>query len=243
MKRNRFFKVLAAAVVLALLMLAIPMTPVLGAAAISASTASGPPGTTVTLTCTDFTAGETYTVSFGGVSVATGSTGTGDFIAYFTVPTRPRSGYAVIVTTPTDSAVSLLGGFNITPAITLADGEGYVGDTVYVDGSGFLASATVTIYYDSDNVGTQTTDSYGAFVSDFTFTVPASTEGLHDIDARDTTGYTPEVYFDVSPKITISPISGAVDDIITISGNGFDGSSTVTITFDGTTVTNDTATT
>jgi hypothetical protein len=236
MKRSRFFKVLAVAVVLALLMLAIPITPVF-AASISSTLASGPPGTGVTLTCTDFAAGETYTVSFGGVSVTTGNTGTGTFAAYFTVPTRPRTGYPVTVTTSTNGTVSLLGGFTITPAITLADNEGYVGDTVVVNGSGFLASSTATIYFDGDNVGTRTTDSYGAFTSNFTFAVPACTEGLHAIKARDTSGYTPEVSYDVSPKITINPTSGAVGDTITISGTGFDGNSTVTITFDGTTMT------
>jgi hypothetical protein len=231
MKRSRLFKVLAAAVVLALLMLAIPITPALGAASVTPSPTSGPPGTPVTLTCLGFSASTGYTVTFGGTTVASGtSDGSGNFTAYFTVPTRPRSSYSITVT----AGASVVTAFSITPVVTLDDNAGYVGDTVSVDGDGFLASSTVTVYYDSASVGTKATDSYGTF-DNFIFTVPASTEGLHPIDARDTTGYTPEVNYDVSPKITISPISGAVGATVTVSGNGFDGSSTVTIAFDGTT--------
>jgi hypothetical protein len=239
MKRNRFFKVMAAAVVLALLMLAIPLTPALGAVGViditTPATNYGSPGTTVTLSCAGFTSGLTYTVYFSGAAVTTGSTGTGSFTAYFAVPARARGSYPVTVTTASDTSNTET--FTITPAITLDDDEGYVGDTVIVDGNGFLASSTVTIYYDGDNVGTKTTDAYGVFTSDFTFAVPASTEGIHEIRARDTTDYTPYVYFDVSPKIIISPTSGAVGDTVTVSGTGFDGNATITITFDGTTQT------
>jgi hypothetical protein len=244
MKRNRFFKVLAVAVVLALLMLAIPITPALGA--VSLSTSSGPPDTIITVTGSGFlpgTSGQTWFDINGDSAWTSGepralftTDGSGNIPAGVTlaVPAVARGTYVVYAT---DGMVTSTTTFLIMPKVMLDDDTGYVGDTVSVDGSGFLASATVTIYFDDDNVGTKLTNSYGTF-DNFVLTVPACTEGLHDINARDTSpGYTPDVTYDVSPKITINPISGAVDDIITISGNGFDGSSTVTITFDGTTVT------
>ena len=50
MKRNRFFTVLAAAVVLSLLMLAIPVTLGLGAIVFTISASTGPTGTSLTVT-------------------------------------------------------------------------------------------------------------------------------------------------------------------------------------------------
>jgi hypothetical protein len=245
MKRNRFFKVLAAAVILALLMLAIPITPALGVAAISLSAGSGPPDTIITVYGSGFTASTSGSVWFdiNGDSAWTSgepralftTDGTGAIPAGVSliIPSVARSTYVVRATVSSDTAITT---FAVSPKIVLADNEGYVGDTVLVDGAGFLPTATVTIYYDGDNVGTTTTNSYGTF-DNFSLTVPASTEGLHEVKARDTSGYTPEVSFDVSPKITVSPISGAVGDTVTVSGTGFDGTSTVTITFDTTTVT------
>jgi hypothetical protein len=249
MRRSRFFRVLAAAVVLALLMLAIPITPALGVATISLSVSSGPPDTIITVSSnTDFdpstsayawfdTNGDSiWTTGEPRALFMTDGTGAIPVGIALVIPSVARDTYSVKATDGTNIATTA---FTITPKVVLADDEGYVGDTVVVDGSGFLGTATVTIYYDGSNVGTKTTNSYGIF-DNFTFTVPASTEGLHDIKARDTTGYTPEVPYDVSPKITISPISGAVGDTVTVSGTGFDGTSTVTITFDGTTQTSGT---
>jgi len=225
---------MAAAVILALLMLAIPITPALGFTGViditSPVTDTGPVGTTVTLSCSGFTASLTYTVYFDGVSVATGSTGTGTFTATFAVPTRPRGGYDVTVATTSDTSNTET--FTVTPEVTTNVSTANVGDTVTVDGTGFKASDTITIYYDTTNVGTKTVDSYGTF-DDFTFTVPASTEGTHTIKGRDDVGDSPTVNLEIDPKITINPTSGAVGDTITVSGNGFDGGSTVTISFDG----------
>ena len=238
MKANRFFRILAVAVIMALLMVALPAATVsalTGTIAITSPAGkTGPPGTTVTLSCQNFTASTTYSVSFGGTSVTTGPTGGGTFMATFTVPERARGNHNVTVTTtaPDDSNPET---FTITPAITLDDSTGNVGDTLSVDGAGFTGSTTVTIYYDSTSVGTDTTNANGSF-DNFTFTVPASTVGDHDVAGRDATGYSPDVSFEVSPEIAISPATGAVGDTVTVSGTGFAASKSVDITFDGSTV-------
>jgi len=245
MKHFRFFRVLAAAVILALLMLAIPITPAL-AASISLSVSSAPPDTVITVYGSGYTDEDTGYVWFdingddtwntgeprALVTIpATGSIPAGTILA---VPTVSRGTYEVEAAIGSDTVATP---FVITPKVVLDDDEGYVGDTVSVDGSGFLGNATITIYYDGSNVGTKATNGYGTF-DNFTFTLPASTEGIHYIDARDTTGYIlEEVPYDVSPKITIIPPSGAVGDTVTVSGAGFDDSSTVTITFDAVTMT------
>ncbi len=248
MKHNRFFRILAAAVILALLMLAIPLTPAMGAVGsitITTPTAkTGPPGTAVTLTCTGFTALQTYTVTFGTTSVTTGNTGsTGNFTATFAVPSHPRGAHNVTVTTTSDTSNTEV--FTITPDVTATPSPANVGDTITVGGSGFAASVSVTIKFDGVSKGTATTNSYGVFTG-FTFTVPASVEGSHTIRAEEAlnpTTYYDTVSLEIDPDIAINPTSGAVGVTVTLTGDGFDASSTITISFDGvsqTTTTSDT---
>jgi len=72
MKYNRVVPTLTLAVILSLLMLAIPATPAL-AQTVAVSPAQGPVGTTVTITGTGFVANGTVTVSYDGTPVATGT--------------------------------------------------------------------------------------------------------------------------------------------------------------------------
>lgn len=239
--KNKFFKILAAAVVLSLLMIAIPVTPAIGAVGIIDITAPagnyGPVGTVVTLTCTGFTVGQPYTVSFGGTAMTTGTTGTSPFTATFTVPSRVRGDYTVAISVTGDTSNTET--FSVVPEITFTPITSvHVGDTVTVAGTGFAASISITVRYDSTSMGTTTTNSSGVF-SSFTFTVPACTEGNHALKAEETsaiTNYDTETV-EVDPKITINPTTGSVGDTITVTGNGFDGSSSLTIYFDTTTMT------
>ena len=246
MKHNKVFRILALAVVLSLLMLAIPATPALAAVSMTLSPDDGPPGTLIVVTGTGFTAstaGEAWFDSDGDSIRDTGepydsfmTDGSGNIPAgvTLTVPIEPRGYYYVRVEVPYDTTADAdaSASFEITPEIELDDSSGNVGDTITVDGYGFYDSATVTIYYDGDSVGTDYTDSDGTF-DDFTFTVPDSTKGTHTVKARDSAGYSPTVTFTVSPEITISSSSGAVGDTITVSGTGFAASSDITIYFDG----------
>ncbi len=247
MKHSRFFRILAAAVVLALLMLAVPLTPVLGAAAMTLSASTGVPGTAITVTSgTSFTlsqtggyvwfdingnvvrdSGEPYlaaTTDSGGVLSAPGS---------LTVPAVTRGTYYVRAEVPYTATpdADALASFTITPGISLSTSSGNAGDTVTIDGDGFEASDTVTIWYDSINVGTKTTNTYGSF-DDFSFTVPDSTKGSHNVRGKDDVGYSNTVTFTVSPEITLSPTLGAVGAEIIVTGTGFDNYSDITIYFD-----------
>jgi hypothetical protein len=126
--------------------------------------------------------------------------------------------------------------FTITPQVTLSASLGYVGDNITVTGSGFAASSTVTVYFDSAAVVTTptiTTTILGTF-SAVIFTVPASVRGTHIVQGYDVYGYSPSVAnFTTYSKITVTPASAAVGDNITISGTGFAALQSIAITFDG----------
>lgn len=130
------------------------------------------------------------------VSITTTSGGALPAGVTLTVPTVPRGTYDVQVAVPYDTTPDASAPFVVTPEVTLSASSGNVGDTRTVSGSGFKASSTVTIYYDGNSVGTDTTDAAGTFTG-FTFTVPSSTRGTHKVKAKDSVGYSPEVNFTI----------------------------------------------
>ena len=239
MKRKGILRIMVVALTLSLLILAIPATPALAAiGTISISPSTGPPGTTVTLTALNFTASTTYTVIFSGTYgiyyPTSGSTGTGNFTAYFSVPPYPRGLYYVTVTTTSDTTLTPAS-FTITPLVTLSSASGYVGDPITVSGTGFYTGALVTVNFDSTLWFTTTALANGTF--SVATTVPASVRSTHTVQGVDVSGYSPAASFTTYSKITVTPASGGVGDNITISGTGFAASQSIAITFDGAAVT------
>lgn len=112
---------------------------------------------------------------------------------------------------------------------------GQVGTEVEVSGERFGISQKITIKYDGDAVdiasGDKETDESGKFTC--TIITPESTVDAHTITATDESGNEPEAEFSVKPKITIDPTSGAVGDVIKVSGTGFKDREYITITVDG----------
>ncbi|MCJ7743127.1 MAG: IPT/TIG domain-containing protein, partial [Dehalococcoidales bacterium] len=243
MKHSGILRIMVVALTLSLLILAIPATPALAlTGTITAmSPATGPPGTLVSITGSGYSPNGTPTVWWSGTAVSTTGTvnSAGSLSASFYVPTYPRATYSVTVTsanaTVTDTTLTPAS-FTITPQITLSSASGYVGDNITVTGTGFAASSTVTIYFDSTAVVTTptiTTTTLGTF-SAVVLTVPASVRGTHIVQGYDVYGYSPSVVnFTTYSKITVTPASAAVGDNITISGTGFAALQSIAITFDG----------
>ncbi len=196
-------------------------------------------GTTVTVAGTNFTAGNTYLVTFAygttfaEVVVPTTTVVGTTFAPIFSVPVVPRGQYTIRTQT-TPGAFSTY--FTVTPQITLSPSSDNVGSTITVSGTGFSANSSVTIYFDNTAVVSTTASASGTFTN-VTFTVPESYRGSHTVKGSDATGSSPNVTFNTLQKITLSPTSGAVGDEITVSGTGFRVSKSITITFDGNTVT------
>ena len=228
MKHNRFFRILAAAVILSLLMIAIPITPALGVISFTISASTGPTGTPLTVASgTGFTAGTSGFVWFDtdGDSVrdsgeptltATAPGGVLSAPGAMTVPTVPRATYYVRVDVPSaDPSVDASAPFVVRPTVTANVSTANVGDTITVSGTGFAATVSVTILFDGVSKGTATTTASGTFTG-FTFIVPATTEGYYTIKAQETliSTYFDTVSLTVEPEITINPTLGAVGDTL-----------------------------
>jgi len=117
--------------------------------------------------------------------------------------------------------------FTVEPMIELDPDDGFVGDEVEVTGTGFAEDEeNIKIRYDDDvveQVEEAETDEYGTWTA--TFDIPESVKGKHDIDAKgDDTAYADvdEVEFTVKPRISLSPTSGSVGDIVTVTATGFE---------------------
>jgi hypothetical protein len=232
MKSIKIYRVLVFTLIICLLLAVVPVIPVRAlTGTIAISPATGAAGTLVTVTASGFTANKVYTINFAGVGITTGNTGTtGNFTAYFTVPLYPRAAHAVTVTTTAPDTSNTVY-FTVTPMISLSALSGYVGDSIAVTGTGFKASSSVTIYFDSTSRTTTTTTSSGTFTS-VSITIPNSVAGSHLIKGTDTSGDSPGVGFLVQPKMTVNPVSGIVGSQVDLSGTGFRASSGVTIYFD-----------
>ena len=73
--------------------------------------------------------------------------------------------------------------FYVVPEIAVSPVSGTPGTQVTVTGSGFVASRSVSIYFDSSVFDTTTSDASGSINT--TASIPPSSNGLHIIYATD----------------------------------------------------------
>ena len=213
---------------------------------------SGIVGSTVTLSGSGFAASSVLTVKFGATTVTlsvTSSNVDGAFTgATFTVPAGTVDSVAgahnIVVSDAVPNSAPAVA-FTITPSVTVTGASsGIVGSTVTLSGSGFAASSVLTVKFGATTVTLSVTSSNvdGAFTS-ATFTVPAGTvdsvAGAHNIVVSDAVpNSAPAVAFTITPSVTVTgSSSGIVGSTVTLSGNGFAASSTLTVKFGATTVT------
>jgi len=96
----------------------------------------------------------------------------------------------------------------------------------------------VTFYYynrSREKVGTEVATSSGE--CSYSFPLPESTAGKHNIIAENAEGNSAEAEFEVIPSTALFPTSGAAGDTLTVSGTGFASRSEVAIYFKNTEVT------
>lgn len=240
---------LAVVILLAAMLLSVPAAPVQAAVGTITNLAptAGSVGTQVNISGSGFTASSTYTITMSGTVVSTYGnqvSATGTITDSFTVPTIARGAKTVSITTSAGDT-STTATFTITPKVSIiGTATGNVGDSFNISGNGFTASATVTILFDDASAGTVAATATGSF-SSTAFTVPEAPRGSHNIKGQDTSSATssPTVSYTITPKITATPITGAVGDTVTLSGSGYAANSAVTVYFGNLNVTSTTANT
>jgi len=208
---------------------------------------SGAPGTLVSMWAYDAAGGNHNTaLTFGGASnvvtpVATGTSAiwpATPVAATFNVPTSTAglhvvaASFGVAVTSyGTQSFTTILATVisTVTPASTPP------GTPVTIVGSGFANAGTdaLTLTVDGNPVVvTSTTFTSGMLWA--TFTTPNVVGGTHTILAADQYGNLASATFTlVPPSITVSPTSGIVGTVFSVTGLGFNANEAITTTFDG----------
>ncbi len=218
--------------------------------AIVLTPSQGPPGATVTVSGSGYTVSGSVLLYFAGSGYGpTGcSDGTlaypyiiadtsGNFVCTFSVPNVSPTSYAV-------SAVDLTTGaspsqtFTVTAlAITVTPGQGPVGASVTVAGTGYSVSTPLAaLVFDGVSIGGCTSGSLmanGAGAFSCTFAVPSGTSGTAVIAADVGTFYASGTFTVTTPSITVKPKQGPIGAPVTVKGSGFSVSSAVDLVFDG----------
>ncbi|RTQ48200.1 T9SS type A sorting domain-containing protein [Hymenobacter gummosus] len=197
---------------------------------------SGPVGTVVTITGTNFT-GATG-VSFNGTAATTFSV-TNATTLTATVPTGATTG-TIAVTTPGGTATST-GSFTVTvptPAPTIASftpASGPVGTVVTITGTNFTGATAVSFN------GTAATTFTVSSATSITATVPTgATTGTISVTtpsgtATSTSSFTVTTPTPAPTVASFTPTSGPVGTVVTITGTNFTGATAVS--FNGTAAT------
>jgi len=141
---------------------------------------------TVTVSGTGFASRSDIVVELDGTEVATATTDRdGSFEATFNAPALKSGTYDVEAWDEDDNSDKVKFTLTATTA-NLNPTTGHVGTEVTVSGTGYVSGTTVTIKYDTTEVGTATAATDGTFSA--TFKAPASKSGDHDVTASgDTT--------------------------------------------------------
>jgi hypothetical protein len=161
----------------------------------------------------------------------------GSWTASIAVPIRTcgryiidASGSATRARNVPDITFTLVAGISVEPI------SAYVGDTITVAGGGFAPEETgIQIYFDGLVVPSTTiiADIYGCWES--SFNLPASTYGSHTVSASgDTTAAVTTTLNTLARIVELSTLEGAPGDSVSLTGNGFHGSQSLTVTIGGT---------
>jgi hypothetical protein len=209
------------------------------------SPATGPAGTQVQITGSNFPANATLVIKYDNtvIPITSGDTVTkssGILISTITIPSSSTTGtHTITVTAGTSTATAT---FTVTASAALdalVPTSGSVGTAVTVSGSGFTASTAIVFKFDTIIItptsGDAVTRSSGLFIS--SITVPAdATAGAHTITVTAGTS-TASATFTITGTVSatlspLSPASGLAGTNVTVSGSNFPASTALVFTFD-----------
>ncbi len=234
MKQGKLYRVLAVPILLCLLLVVIPATPVLAAPLLSTSPESGTVGTKVTLTIENFNSyiGDEIHLFFGEQGITNGSMTvpqSGSFSIDFIIPEAEPGQYQIRAESELGSTLAFSLFTILKTRITINGNAGVVDSTLRINGQGFYANRMINFYYDSRLLGSETADNIGEF--SYSFNIPESTAGNHIFEAKNIEGQSIKAKFKVLPSINLDAASATAGSILAVSGSGFGSGSSINITF------------
>ncbi len=211
------------------------------------SPASGNAATTITVNGTGFFASETgIQVLIDGTPVRSGIAANvnGSWSTSFVVGPIPRGDHLVSAKGSTTTASQVPERpFSISTRLTIDPVSGFSGKVVSVTGDGFAANAAIRITFDGTTLATTpaTITSTAKGEISGSFAVPAAISGAHTIAVTDGVGPI-NATFTITSSASTTTSSAIVGGSAGISGQGFPPNSTVTFTFEGSSVATNPAT-
>jgi len=159
----------------------------------------------------------------------------GSWTANIIVPIRTCDRYDIGASGKTTRArdvdpveFTVVAGISVTPALA------YVGDEIAVTGGGFAPGEDgVKVTFDGTVVATNIpVNIYGCWES--SFNLPGSAYGIHTVSASGETTAAVTTTLNTRAQMTeLSPAQGAPGDLVSLTGNGFDGNSKLTVKIAG----------
>lgn len=242
----RWLSQLLIALIVCLVAITLPAAPAqANGASMFLSPGSGVPGEEITVYGYNFTAGEWVEIYYDDVFMDDIRAGDddGDFRISFTIPESRKGDHEVRAEDEED--ITAYDYFTVKPGLTIDTEEGPVGSNVTVEGHGFAGEDEGDIemrYYlagTSDVVARNIEANEDGWWRK-SFEIPSSAMGSHKIDAEgddSNFAHVRDVYFDVTPSISLDKLSGSAGENIIVTGNGFYAQDRyIKILFDGTEV-------
>jgi hypothetical protein len=124
----------------------------------------------------------------------------------------------------------------VTAGILVEPISAYIGDTITVTGGGFALGETgIQVYFDGMVVSSTTITANISGCWESSFTLPVSTYGSHTISASGdiTKPAVTRAINTLARILAISPAEGAPGDLVSLTGDGFGSSKTLTVTIGG----------
>jgi len=249
MKMKKTFRIVGLAIILSMLMIALPASPAAAATLVITPT-SGPPGTIVTVTGTGYQATHAIAIAFAGTDVAEPIVVGTTISTTFTVPAGKAPGTYVVSSIDYDLQLEqAVTAFIVTSGsgssggsgdqdIDLNPDNGKVGAKIRITGEDFSDSEDIKIYFDGDRLdiesgGDEETDDDGEFTT--YILIPEGAAGEHTIKVKDDEDVEATDDFTIEPSISLSPESGPPRKTVKVTGTGFMADSHISITFGGST--------
>lgn len=195
---------------------------------------SGPPGTNVVISGTFNRAAEFVNIAVDSMPIARVAISIDHYFAANWTAELPAGLRTV---TASAGSASVSSSFTVlSPQISLSPSSATVGSIVHIEGSGFPASSTGTVFMDSVALTPFKIDVTGAF--SVSAPVPVLEPGEKTVSANSGAAQASASFYLLSgpARISVDPPSGAPGARLIIQGTGFPASSTVTVAMDGRTL-------